>query len=273
MPYDKNSSGLTAWPDDIPADCDELLLYANKIKKVDKAIGTLSKLTTLNLFNNVIGLSLPDEIGSLAELNEVNLAANKLAMLKDVHFASWGKVTILNLNDNNLSRMGSLAPLVALEELRLYGNQLEAFPTLSTHPELKIYEAHKNRVAEAPDDYFQATPALERVSIWGNQLKALPSSLCKCAKLVGVQAHENPELAALPDGPWPATLETLFIQDTKISKLPASLEQAALKRVNISKLPLDKDADELAEKMGKMILAKPDGIFWDKSGKQTKSSP
>ena len=107
----------------------------------------------------MIGLSLPEEIGTLSELNEVNFAANRLAMLKDAHFISWSKVTILNLNDNNLTVLGSLAPLVALEELRLYGNQLTALPKLGASvPELKVYEIHKNNVADGPDDYFAATP-------------------------------------------------------------------------------------------------------------------
>ena len=86
-------------------------LYANKIKKVPPSIGELKKLKLLNCFNNQIGLSLPNEIGELPDLEEVNLAANKLAMLKDVHFAKWSNVQILNLNDNNLSAIGSLAPL------------------------------------------------------------------------------------------------------------------------------------------------------------------
>jgi len=54
---------------------------------------------------------------------------------------------------------------------------------------LAILEIHKNRIetAGAPDEYFEATPALERLSIWGNQLTELPSSLSSCPKLVGLQ--------------------------------------------------------------------------------------
>ena len=37
----------------------------NKIKKMPPSIGTLTKLQVLNVFNNVIGLSLPDEIVSI----------------------------------------------------------------------------------------------------------------------------------------------------------------------------------------------------------------
>ena len=271
---DQNSQGLTAFPDGLSPDCEKLELYDNKIKKVQPSIGDLKKLKLLNVFNNQIGLSLPNEIGSLPDLEEVNLAANKLAMLKDVHFASWANVQILNLNDNNLSAIGSLAPCVKLEELRIYANQLTALPTLAASaPELKIFEAHKNRITSegAPDDYFKATPALERLSIWGNALASLPASLTSCSKLVGVQAQSNPDLASLPAGPWPSTLETLFIQETKIASLPDSLKACALKRVNVGKLPLDAAADKLAADMEKMVLGKSDGIWWGKDGVQKKA--
>jgi len=213
---------------------------------------------------------LPDEIGTLTELVEVNLAANKLAMLKDAIFASWSKVTVLNINDNNLSSVGSLAPLVALEELRLYGNQLSAVPTLGEQmPALKIFEIHKNRLADPPDSYFNATPALERLSIWGNLLTTLPTSLCGLSQLVGVQAQSNP-ITSLPEGPWPATLETVFLQELKLTALPSSLMKCGLKRVNITGVQCD---DDLAKQMEALVLAKPDAIFWDRSGKQTRTPP
>jgi len=267
--YDKNGQSLATFPDDISPDCEELLLYANKIKKVPASIGTLTKLKVLNCFNNSIGLSLPNEIGSLGELTEVNFAANRLAMLKEVHFASWAKVTVLNLNDNNLTSMGSLAPLVALEELRIYGNQLTELPLLGDKPELKIYESHKNQLADGPEDYFSKTPALERLSIWGNKLTKLPSSLATaCPKLVGVQAHENPNLTSIPDGPWSKSLETIFLQDTQLKSLPASLAACPLKRVNIKGVACD---DALAAKMEKLVLSKPGAIFWDRNGKQERT--
>lgn len=266
---DKNSTSLTAFPDEIPEDTEELLLYANKIKKVPPSIGKLKKLKVLNCFNNAIGLSLPDEIGTLAELTEVNMAANKLAMLKDVHFSSWSKVTVLNLNDNNLSAIGSLAPLVALEELRAYGCQLTAMPTLaSPSPQLKVIEVHKNRITDPPDDYFAATPALERLSVWGNALTTLPTSLTKCGSLIGVQAQTNP-ITRLPDADWPASLETIFLQETKLTALPASLKKnTALKRVNITGVNCD---DELAKALEALVLKHSDAIFWDRTGKQTKA--
>ena len=88
--------------------------------------------------------------------------------------------------------------------------QLTALPSLgASHPELKIYEAHKNRVAALPDGYFTATPALERVSLWKNALTSLPASIAACYRLVSIQAQENGALTSLPDGPHVDGLRTL----------------------------------------------------------------
>lgn len=231
----------------------------------------------LNVFNNVIGLSLPNEIGELTELQEVNLAANKLAVLKDLHFAKWSKVTILNLNDNNLTSMGSLAPLVSLEELRIFCNKLGALPVLaSSVPALKIIEAHKNPMTgcgAADDSYFAATPALERLLMHSLTegtpgITSVPSSITKCEKLQFLQVQDNPNLASLPDGPWPKTLMNLFVHGTKIGALPNSLKECNdLKTVNISGVGCE---DALAAALEKIVLSKTGSIFTDKNGKMTR---
>ena len=159
---------------------------------------------------------------------------------------------------------------MALEELRLSGNNLEAMPTLSSHPSLTTYEIHKNRIAAIDAEYFGATPALQRLSVWGNMLTELPTSLQACAELVGVQAQEN-KLTKLSAGAWPATLETLFLQENGPSfTLPTELGGCKkLKRVNLSKLELGGTA-EVAEALRSLCLAAPDGIYWGKDGvKQT----
>jgi Leucine-rich repeat (LRR) protein len=206
-------------------------------------------------------------------LEEVNIAANKLMMTTDAMFVKWSAVTVLNLYDNNLVRFGSLVNCVSLTELRLSGNAIEAMPTLSSHPSLKIFEMHKNRVSVIPDGYFEATPSLERLSLWGNMLTAVPTSLLSCAGLLGVQLQEN-KIEALPGGPYPPRLETLFLHDNLLTTLPQGLKRCfALKRVNVAKLNLDEAGTDVAEAMKAIcIQAGTSGIFWDKSGVQHKSA-
>ena len=165
----------------------KLYMYKNKMKELPPKLPPA--LTELNFFNNQIR-KLPASIGELSCLEEVNFSSNKLMMTADAMFASWATVKVLNMYENNLVRFGSLAPLVALEELRLNGNNLEEMPTLGkSHPELSIIEIHKNRVAKISDDYFTSTPALTRLSIWGNQLESFPSSICGCDYLLGLQVR------------------------------------------------------------------------------------
>jgi len=264
---DANSCEIVKIPDEIEgcAALEELLLFKNKLKELPAKLGSLAELTTFNVFNNQVK-KLPADLGKLTKLEEVNVAANKLMMLTDDHFTSWASVKILSLYDNNLVRMGSLAPLVALEELRISGNNLESMPTLSSHEKLTTLEIHKNRIAEIDDKYFVATPALERLSIWGNMLTTLPGSLVGCKSLKGVQAQQN-KLSSVPAS-WPASLETLFLQENGPEfTLPASFSaNTKLLRVNLSKLKLDEQSSATAEAMRKTVLAKPEGIFWGVDG-------
>jgi len=274
---DVNGNALTT----LPAGCFEkaqdsiesLELYGNKLKEIPAGVlGGLKHLKIINAFNNVIK-KLPADIGALVELEEVNFAANKLMMTDDAMFSSWENVKVLNLYDNNLVRMGSLAPLKALEELRISGNNLEEMPILCDDCKVTVYEIHKNRIVKIDADYFEKTKGLERLSIWGNQLAELPASLLKCESLVGLQAQEN-QLASLPAGTWPASMETVFVQDNKaLSKLPKELGACSkLKRVNVKGLSLDAESDQLVEQLKSMVLKSPDGIFWDPKGAKLEPS-
>jgi hypothetical protein len=69
--------------------------------------------------------------------------------------------------------------------------------------------------SRSPEDYFEATPSLENLAMHAQgdgSLTAVPKSILSCSKLVRLQLQENSKLASLPDGTWPASLETLFIQ-------------------------------------------------------------
>ena len=204
----------------------------------------------------------------VTDVTQVNVAANKLMMLTDKHFEAWANVSVLNLYENNLVRLGSLAPLVALEELRLNGNNLEEMPTLGpSHPKLSVIELHKNRIAACAAEYFTATPGLTRLSLNGNSLTELPPSLTKCEGLLGVQAQEN-QIASLPADALPPSLETLFLQDNKpLTSLPAWLPECKkLKRVNLGSLELDEAAVAVAEALKDLVLSADEGIFWDAKG-------
>lgn len=167
-------------------------------------------------------------------------------------------------------RLGSLAPLVELEELHLFGNNLEALPTLAA-PRLRDFKMHKNRVEKADDEYFKATPALEYLSLWGNSLTSLPGSLSGLDKLKQLQIHENKLTSLLPPGAkWPASLEVIFLgNNPELVTLPPELTQlTSLQRFNCEKLPLDADGKQAAEGVRQICLKKKDGFFWGVDGRK-----
>ena len=265
---DANANELTVLPASIIkcAKLEKLHMYKNKIKELPPALPP--GLTEINFFNNQIR-KLPASIGTLSCLEEVNFSSNKLMMTADAMFTSWASVKVLNMYENNLVRFGSLAPLVALEELRLNGNNLEDMPALGSHPELTIIEMHKNRIAKIPDEYFTSTPALTRFSIWGNQLEALATSICSCSGLLGLQVQEN-KLTALPGGkPWPAKLETLFVQMNPLVKLPEELKMcSSMRRCNVSSTQLDESGAAVADALKGLCMKSDGGIFWAPDGKK-----
>ena len=245
---------------------EELLLFKNKIKTVDKAVGTLGKLTTLNLFNNAV-MKVPADIGQLGALEELNLAANKIPMLSDAHFAGLTSLRILTLNDNRLVRLGSLAKLRNLEELRLFNNNLEEMPTIaSSMPALKIVEVNKNRIAAIPAAFFSSVPALERLCANANMITAIPATVSECPRLTILQLQEN-QLESLPDADWHLLemLETLFVQQNRdLAELPPKLGRVTtLRRANLGKA----GPEALVEQIKASVLAKgPTAMFWGSDG-------
>ena len=251
------------------ANLEELLLYKNKVKTVDPAIGQLQKLKVLNLFNQGVLTKLPwAELGGLGALEELNLAANKIMVIPDTAFAGLSSLRILSINDNRLVRLGSLKPLTRLEELRVYNNNLEEMPTIGLMRSLTVLELNKNRIDAIASDYFANTPAVEKLIISGNLLEAVPASLATCASLQFLQLQDN-RLRAFEDAAWGelARLETIFLQGNLGLVVPASLGQCAgLKRINVPTAP-----DALATSFKKCAMATPGGKYWDRNGKAFES--
>ena len=247
-------------------------MYKNELRELPDELGGrgLPALRVLNLFTNKLR-KLSPMIGTLACLEELNAGANKLMVLPDETFSWLGRLRVLTLFDNNLVRIGSLAPCVSLEEVRLYGNNLEAMPVLPPRcPCLTVLEVHKNRIAEIDETYFDATPALSRLLLWGNQLRALPASICGCAELAQLQLNDN-HLGSLPSGSaWPSKLETLFLHNNaSLSSLPSELAGLrAVKRCNLSKLPLDGRSEGVAGALQAICMSQEGGIFWGANGKR-----
>jgi Leucine-rich repeat (LRR) protein len=271
---DCSDNWLTALPPELDQceQLEELLFYKNSLKALPKELGALRSLKVLNAFNNAI-TRLPPDLGQLPALEEVNLAANKMMALPDV--PGWSNVRVLNLYDNRLVKLGSLACCTALCELRLFNNNLEAMPTLppAEGNALEILEMNNNRIAAIDEDYFLATPRLRRLALAANQLTRLPSSLATgCPVLQFLLVGDN-QLAELPSMPsagtlcWPQ-LETLFLERNPITHLPAELAISEnLLRCNLTGTQIAPD-DDLAQALLTSTLKRPGGSFWSVNGRR-----
>ena len=244
---------------------EELLLYKNKVRTVDPAIGQLRKLKVLNLFNQGVLAKLPwAELGGLGALEELNLAANKISVIPDAAFAGLSSLKVLSINDNRLVRLGSLKPLKLLEELRLYNNNLEEMPDIGMMPRLTVLELNKNLIAAIPSGYFANTPAIEKLILSANLLAVVPASLASCASLQFLQLQDN-KLKSFEEAGWHelVQLETLFLQGNPALTVPASLGRcAALKRINVPSA-----TNKLDGTFRMLALSTPGGKYWDKKGK------
>ena len=263
---DCNDNWLSALPPELGRceQLEELLLYKNSIKALPKELSELRSLKVLNIFNNKV-TRLPAELGQLPALEEVNLAANKLMALPEV--PGWSRVRILNLYDNRLVKIGSLAGCVALVELRLYNNNLEAMPMLPPGEEssIELIELNNNRIASMADDYFASTPLCA-----GSPLheEPLPSSLTSSAAVSYRRRQSDwqpPRDADRRQLCWPG-LETLFIGAIPSPRYPASSLFPAASCV-VTGTALDA-TDETSKQLMLAILKRPGGSFWTVNGRR-----
>lgn len=87
---------------------------------------TGSHVVGLNLFQNGLSGTLPNELASLTELTDLDLSHNNLSGIIPLYFANFSKLKTLFLNSNNFTGTipSGLGLLSQLTNLELYGNQL-----------------------------------------------------------------------------------------------------------------------------------------------------
>ena len=120
------------------------------------ALGSLSNLRYLNLFNNQLSGSIPPELGSLSNLTDLDLGGNQLSGSIPRELGSLSNLTYLNLFDNQLSGSipAALGNLNSLKHLWLSNNQLsgEVPGTLMNLTSLTELDLDYNRLT-VPGDY------------------------------------------------------------------------------------------------------------------------
>lgn len=201
-------------------------------------------LRILDLSQNELTPSIPEEIGNLNELRDVSLSTNKLAqvpqslfylanlraldlshnMLQDLPPGlSCTTLVSLNLSHNRLRSIPSLAALASLESLHCASNQIQLLPELSALVQLKTLDASQNQLTSFPN-LPRLQSKLNQLVLSYNRITEIDMTTLESQKqLSEFLIHNNaltilpPELEALQ------SLKVLDVSNNDIQDLPATL--------------------------------------------------
>lgn len=142
--------------------------------------GLESSLRDLSLKGNQL-VELPDAMRRLEKLGFLNLAQNLIARLEAGHLSRMRHLTAINLERNQLKRLGegTFAGLEdSLSSLSLLGNQLDEFPSraLKRLAWLGKLDLGFNLIERLPDDAFVWNPKLILIALDGNPLETIQES-------------------------------------------------------------------------------------------------
>ena len=191
----------------------------NHLTALDPAIGQLTNLTTLSLFNNPL-TALPTAMAGLKNLTTLYLFNNQLTEIPTA-IGQLTNLTGLYLDNNQLTEIPeTIGQLENLAGLYLYNNQLTALPTamagltnliwlnLSYNPltalptaigdltNLTWLNLANNQLTEIPETIGKLTN-LTWLYLDNNQLTEIPETIGKLTNLTWLYLHHN-QLTALP---------------------------------------------------------------------------
>ena len=176
------------------------------------------RVTGLELGNNNLVGTLPDELGDLTSLTELSLWGNKLSGPIPDLIGLTG-LTHLVLSSNQLTgEIAWLGGLTKLTTVYLWGNQLSGpIPDLTGLTGLIYLSLSQNKLTgELPD--VGGLTKLQELYLWGNQLSGTIPDLSSLTALKHLSLSEN-----LLTGEIPAslgnltTLSTLYLRDNEFS--------------------------------------------------------
>lgn len=197
-----------------------LEINASEITIIPTSIGDLSKLKTLIICNGYDPIRIPSELGKLTQLTKLQLY--------NYHFGSLP------------SEIGNL---VNLESTMLCGDLTELPSSIQNWKKLRSLYLAGNNFKKTPSPVFHLTQ-LENLDLSDNKLSQLNDSILLLKQLKELGLGSNIELDQLPPRICELQkLETMYLQNTKISSLPLCLNQInSLGRIRMCKTVIDDPA-------------------------------
>lgn len=185
-------------------------------------LGSLTQLSSLDLYLNGLKGPLPPQLGNLSKLETLILSSNQLTGSVPPELGDLSNLSILALSGNRLAGPipVDLLRLARLQYLWLNRNQLTGTipPGLGELPELLGIRLNENRLSGAVPSSLSNLSGLEHLALAHNRLSgSVPTEFVSLRHLTRLELEDNPEMSgALPDSMTALPIDTLYLAGTDI---------------------------------------------------------
>lgn len=167
------------------------------LTEIPSSLGTLNKLSSLNLSNNSITNF--TNIAPLIQLEEINLSGNALTKVPE-EINNFLNLKTLNLSNNKIEQFSTLNSLHNLEWLSLENNNLNNIPTETTALEKLTYLNLSRNNISGGTGMLSTLINLEQLWLNHNKLKgSIPTNILSLPKLMNLSLQSNEFEGNIPD--------------------------------------------------------------------------
>lgn len=167
------------------------------LTEIPSSLGTLNKLSSLNLSNNSITNF--TNIAPLIQLEEINLSGNALTKVPE-EINNFLNLKTLNLSNNKIAQFSTLNSLHNLEWLSLENNNLNNIPTEITALEKLTYLNLSRNNISGGTGMLSTLINLEQLWLNHNKLKgSIPTNILSLPKLMNLSLQSNEFEGNIPD--------------------------------------------------------------------------
>jgi hypothetical protein len=173
-----------------------LLLNGYDLVSLPEEIGSLIKLTEINLLNNSL-TTIPSEIEKLLHLTKLNVSINNITIFPSC-VGNLSSLTSLDLSHNKLKQIpAEIGNLQSLTQLDLTYNELMSFPSeLGNLPRIKEMRFYHNNLTSIPLEIGRLE-TLQLLVLSSNQLTKLPHQIGDLVNLSYLDLESN-QITSLP---------------------------------------------------------------------------